>query len=161
MLATPDFKVPVLIGRDKPLRDPATAERAITSAIRAFLKQSEALAAADYSCSLSIADVRRLLKKDKDDFAMMLGVSRETLNTWEAYLLPQQVASAMSFTVKSVDSMFRLISFAGGGPDSRPDFSLGDLLKYLTSDQFETFSGWVEEGRARASKKQPDGLAPM
>lgn len=154
--------MPVLIGRDKPLRNPEVAEKAVTNAIKAFLKQSEALANCDYNCQVTVGQLRRILKKDKDDFAMQLGISRETLDAWENGQDPTQIARTMSYTVRSVDEMFRLISFAGGGPDSRPEFSLGDLLKYLTADQFDIFTKWVDEGKLRAAnKKGQDGIVPM
>mgnify|MGYP003652559901 CR=1 FL=1 len=152
----PQIAQPILVGREKPLQK-VDAERGIMNAVKAFLKQSEALESADYTTQMTINTLRKYLNKDRDDFAMMLGVSREMLDQWENQLSPQQVASAMAYTIKAVDSMFRLLSFASGGPDSRPDFSLGELLKYITAEQFEQFSAWVEEGRKRVADKERDG----
>ena len=60
----------------------------------------------------------------------------------------ESLAKTASYLAKTMDEVYRLFSFAGGGPDSRTDIGLGDLLELLTPDQFETFQSWIASNRA-------------
>ena len=62
---------------------------------------------------------------------------------------PDKIARTGAYLAKIVDETCRLIEFLDGNPDSRPDLGLGDLLKYLTAEQFRQFQGWVEAGKAK------------
>ena len=62
---------------------------------------------------------------------------------------PDKIARTGAYLAKIVDETVRLIEFLDGNPDSRPDIGLGDMLKYLTAEQFRQFSQWIEEGRAK------------
>lgn len=141
-------KKPVLMGRDKPLRDPEAAEKAILNALVAMSKQSEALAQADYSCAKTVREMRRDLKMTVKDMAKALGIPVSIYDNWEQGQAPDMLAKTMAYTAKVIDETYRLLSFAGGGPDSRPELSLGDLLKYLTAEQFAQFVQWVDDGKA-------------
>ena len=60
----------------------------------------------------------------------------------------ESLAKTASYLAKTMDEVYRLFNFAGGGADSRVDVGLGDLLQLLTPDQFEMFQGWVASNRA-------------
>lgn len=62
-----------------------------------------------------------------------------------------EVARAVAHTTKAVDELYRLMSFAEGRPDSRPDLGGGnrDLLSLLTPDQLKTFEGWINAAHGR------------
>jgi len=62
---------------------------------------------------------------------------------------PDRIARTGAYLAKIVDETVRLIEFLDGNPDSRPDLGLGDLLQYLTAEQFEQFQRWVEQGKAK------------
>ncbi len=62
---------------------------------------------------------------------------------------PEIVARAFNHTGKTADELFRLLEFAKGQPDSRPDLGR-DWLGVLTDEQLETVGRWVAEGAARA-----------
>jgi len=154
----PNAKVPVLIGRDKPLKDPEVANRAVLNALRAMVRQSKMLADADYSCAFTVRQLRLHLKKKQEEFAEFLGVPLSDYQTWETRQTPADVAKTMKYTADVIDQTYRLLSFSQGGADSRTELSLGDLLKYLTADQFDQFTQWVEEGKRRGEQlQQPMG----
>src|SRR5512143_843921 len=151
---------PVLRDRDKPLknRSAEAAEQAVLNAIRAMVRQSQQLADADYTCATTIRQVRLFLKLDQQEMAEKLGVELKRLERWEAEQNPEKVAHTMAFTAKMIDSIYRVLSFAGGGPDSRPEFSLADMLKFLSPEQFEQFVGWIDEGKKRVQVEGPETL---
>jgi DNA-binding transcriptional regulator YiaG len=150
-----DVKMPVRQGGGKAPLEPEVAERAILNALRAMVKQSKMLADADYSCSFTVRQLRLHLKKKPEDFAAFLGVSLGDYEKWETRQSPADVAKTMAYTAKVIDETYRLLSFSQGGADSRTELTLGDLLKYLTSDQFEMFTQWVEEGKKRGETVTP------
>jgi hypothetical protein len=94
--------------------DPAAAERALTSAIRAVEKQMQALEAKDYQA-----------------------------------LTPEQIARSVSHTAKAGDVIFRLMEFASGRADSRPDKGT-DWLRALSDKQLAVVMGFIEENEGRA-----------
>ena len=149
-------KVPVLIGRDKPLKDPEVANRAVLNALRAMVRQSKTLADADYSCSMTAKQMRLRLEKTTTEFAELLGVPLEEYKRWETAQSPADVAKTMKYTADMIDTTYRLLSFSQGGADSRTELTLGDLLKYLTADQFDEFTKWVEEGKRRGEPQTPE-----
>lgn len=55
----------------------------------------------------------------------------------------------LAYVVKAVDEMYRLIQFADGKPDSRPDMGLSGLLQFLTPEQFEQVALWVKHGQQK------------
>lgn len=75
-----------------------------------------------------------------------------------ADLTPEQIARAAAHTSKSADVIFRLMEFAKGNPDSRPD-KAGDWLRGLTNDQFAIVQGFIEanERRERERSAQEGG----
>jgi DNA-binding transcriptional regulator YiaG len=141
---------PVLRDRDKPLKDPKVAERAVLNALRAMNRQAEALADADYTTIGTVRKLRRKLDMSEDEFAAKLGMDVADLVKFEGLMAPDSVAKTMAYTGKFVDEIYRLLSFSQGGPDSRQELSLGDLVKYLLPSEFEQFCKWVEEGKRRA-----------
>lgn len=138
-----------LMARQKVLRDPDLAERAVLNALKAMLKQSQALADADYATAMTIKQVRRYLDKGPGEMAGILGIKPDLYEKWESKTTAVDVAKAMAYTTKMIDETYRLLSFAQGGPDARTELTLGDLLKYLTAEQFEEFTKWIEEGKKR------------
>lgn len=60
----------------------------------------------------------------------------------------ESLAKTASYLAKTMDEVYRLFSFAGGGPDSRTEVGLGDLLELLTPDQFEQFQLWIAGNKA-------------
>jgi len=56
----------------------------------------------------------------------------------------ERIARAMAHAMKSADGLYRLVEFASGRPDSRPDVGT-DWLRGLTDEQLRTVQRWVEE----------------
>ena len=57
---------------------------------------------------------------------------------------PVSVARALAHTGRVIDDLARLVAFAKGQPDSRPDHGL-DWLKALTDEQLKVVQGWMEK----------------
>ena len=55
----------------------------------------------------------------------------------------EKIARSMAHAMKSADGVFRLVEFASGRPDSRPDKAT-DWLRGLTDEQLRTVQGWIE-----------------
>src|SRR4029453_11877107 len=53
----------------------------------------------------------------------------------------ERIARAMAHAMKSADGLYRLVEFAAGRPDSRPDKAT-DWLRGLTDEQLRTVQGW-------------------
>jgi len=63
-------------------------------------------------------------------------------------MTPDRAARMLSYTAKVIDEMTRLISFARGKHDSRPD--LGDgWLAGLTEEQLNQVYRWIEENKIK------------
>ena len=69
-----------------------------------------------------------------------------------------QVARAMNHTMKMVDELARLVSFAKGQPDSRPDLGAG-WLQGLTDAQLTQVQQWIarnkEDAQAEKTAENP------
>lgn len=150
-----DLPKPTYMGEGgKPLKLHKSTEDAVLYAIRALIKQSKQLAEADYTTYGTVRSLRSELKLKVEDLADKLEVSPEWIEKFEGKMSTADVAKSMAYTAKTIDGVYRLLSFASGGPDSRPEVTLGDLLRYLTADQFEQFQQWVEEGKRRGEQVQ-------
>jgi len=57
---------------------------------------------------------------------------------------PDVVARGLAHAQKAADGLVRLMEFATGRPDSRPDLGT-DWLRALTNEQLAIVSGWIEE----------------
>jgi hypothetical protein len=55
----------------------------------------------------------------------------------------EKIARSMAHAMKSADGVFRLVEFAAGRPDSRPDKGM-DWLRALTDEQLRIVQGWIE-----------------
>lgn len=109
-----------------------TASEAIADAIDALKQQARALKEVPYKDHKK----KVICQNCKETFFAEVGIN------------PDVVARSMAYTAKVIDEITRLSSFLQGGPDSRPDIGLNDLLEFLTPDQFEQFQKWVEEKKA-------------
>ena len=49
----------------------------------------------------------------------------------------------MAHAMKSADGLYRLVEFASGRPDSRPDKGM-NWLRELTDEQLQTVQGWID-----------------
>lgn len=147
---------PIYMGEGKPLKLHKSTEDAVLYAIKGLVKQSKSLSEADYTSYGTVRSLRNELELTPEDFAAKIGVTVEWLDRFEGKMSASDVAKSMAYTAKTIDGIYRLLSFASGGPDSRPEITLGDLLKYLTAEQFDVFVRWVEEGKARPAVKPPD-----
>lgn len=58
---------------------------------------------------------------------------------------PESLAKTLSYTAKTVDEITRLLEFAQGRADSRPDNGIADLMKLLTPEQWQTFQSWLSQ----------------
>lgn len=67
----------------------------------------------------------------------------------------ESLAKTLSYLAKTTDEVYRLFSFAGGGPDSRTEVGLGELLQLLTPEQFEQFQSWIASNQARVVDVDP------
>ena len=102
---------------------------AIRDACGALQKQMAALNAADYGQS----EHKTRCPTCTYPFKVLLAVPNLA-----------EVARAVSHTTKAADEIYRLLAFAAGQPDSRPDLGRGnhDLHSLLTADQLTTFEAW-------------------
>ncbi len=84
----------------------------------------------------------------------------ERLETAEYQKLPiGETAKANHYTVKVADVLFRLIQFAQGDPDSRPELvRSGNWLEALTGEQLKQVKVWLREN-LEAGRDAPDGAA--
>lgn len=59
------------------------------------------------------------------------------------------LARAVAHTAKAFDELYRLASFASGGPDHRVGKAgeIGEMLKYLSEERLKQLEAWIEEGR--------------
>lgn len=58
------------------------------------------------------------------------------------------IARSMTHTAKMIDGIARLLQFAKGQPDSRPDLRAG-FLASLTDEQITQIEEWVQENKRR------------
>jgi hypothetical protein len=71
----------------------------------------------------------------------------------------ERIARAMAHAMKSADGLYRLVEFAAGRPDSRPDKAT-DWLRGLTDEQLRTVQGWVEaNATAKEMERSGSGAA--
>ena len=65
---------------------------------------------------------------------------------------PEELARAASHVGKGIDEIARLVAFAKGQPDSRPDGGRDgrDVLRLLTDEQVRHVERWLEENQTRA-----------
>lgn len=64
----------------------------------------------------------------------------------------QDLAKTATLLSKQIDEITRLLELLRGQPDQRMEVSgLGDLLKFLTNDQFAEVSKWIDEGMERVN----------
>jgi len=70
----------------------------------------------------------------------------------------ERIARAMAHAMKSADGLFRLVEFAAGRPDSRPDKAT-DWLRGLTNEQLRIVEGWVEKNAQPNQTEPAEGAA--
>lgn len=104
-----------------------TAALAIQAALEALTKQAQALSRAKYG--------------SHHVTAACLACGTKTRHKVYAPA-PDVVARAAAHTVKVVDETVRLVQFAKGQPDSRPDLG-NDWLRALSDEQVRTVQGWI------------------
>lgn len=59
-------------------------------------------------------------------------------------------ARALNHVMKTLDELERLMAFAKGQPDSRPEQSQQEWLRALTEEQLRQVEGWVKENARQA-----------
>lgn len=60
------------------------------------------------------------------------------------------IARSMTHTAKMIDGIARLLQFAKGQPDSRPDLGAG-FLAALSNEQIAQIEEWVQDNKRRLS----------
>jgi hypothetical protein len=70
----------------------------------------------------------------------------------------ERIARAMAHAMKSADGLYRLVEFAAGRPDSRPD-KASDWLRGLTDEQLRTVQGWIEANALATETERSGGGA--
>jgi hypothetical protein len=55
----------------------------------------------------------------------------------------EKISRSMAHAMKTADGVFRLVEFASGRPDNRPDKAT-DWLRGLTDEQLRIVQGWIE-----------------
>jgi hypothetical protein len=113
-------------------------EGAVTDGCEAVAKMMAALKAADYT-----ADRERPVACPACKAKFVVKTPMD----------PDAVARALAHATKAQDTAVRLMEFATGRPDSRPDRG-SDWLRGLTDEQVRTVQGWVE---ANGASGTPDG----
>lgn len=63
------------------------------------------------------------------------------------------VSRCVAQTTKALDDLFRLLQFAKGNPDSRPDVG-SDWLRGLKKEQLDQVQLWLEQNQAEAEAKR-------
>ena len=66
-----------------------------------------------------------------------------------------EVGRTLAYTMKVIDGYVRVIQFAKGQPDSRPDLG-GDWLKALTDEELEMVAEMVKRNVAKAQEDPVD-----
>lgn len=69
----------------------------------------------------------------------------------------ERISRAMAHAMKSADGLYRLVEFAAGRPDSRPDKAT-DWLRGLTNEQLQIVESWVA-ANAQTDRPEPAGGA--
>jgi hypothetical protein len=116
-------------------------EGAVTDGCEAVAKMMAALKAADYTA-------------DRD--RPVACPSCKTKFVVKTPMDPDVVARALAHATKAQDTAVRLMEFATGRPDSRPDMG-SDWLRGLTDEQFAIVRGFIEaNGAAAAPSSGPD-----
>jgi hypothetical protein len=68
----------------------------------------------------------------------------------------ERIARAMAHAMKSADGLYRLVEFAAGRPDSRPDKAT-DWLRGLTDEQLRIVEGGIQANeKAQAASRSVD-----
>jgi hypothetical protein len=67
----------------------------------------------------------------------------------------EKIARSMAHAMKSADGLDRLVEFAAGRPDSRPDKAT-DWLRGLTDEQLAQVQRWIEANERAAETPTPD-----
>jgi hypothetical protein len=68
----------------------------------------------------------------------------------------ERIARAMAHAMKSADGLYRLVEFAAGRLDSRPDKAT-DWLRGLTDEQLRIVEGWIQANeKAQAASRSVD-----
>jgi hypothetical protein len=84
--------------------------------------------------------------------SLLAGLAKMAKALEEATYAPgeyEKIARAAAHAQKAADGLVRLMEFASGRPDARPDMGL-DWLRGLTNEQVVIVQGWVEaNGAAR------------
>lgn len=111
-----------------------TGGQAVQEALEALLRQTRALNAARYKNH-----------RVKARCTTCKTVTVQVVNAPH----PAEVARAATHTANVADVITRLMAFAKGQPDSRPDRG-GDWLRALDDDQIKTVMGWVAAKRGKA-----------
>jgi hypothetical protein len=68
----------------------------------------------------------------------------------------EKISRSMAHAMKTADGVFRLVEFAAGRPDSRPDKGM-DWLRALTDEQLRIVQGWVEASAEATAPSRPHG----
>jgi len=61
----------------------------------------------------------------------------------------ESLAKTQSYVAKTTDEFYRLLNFAYGGPDSRTDNGLDELLALFSAEELQQFQDMVASARAR------------
>jgi len=91
-----------------------------------------------------------------DAVAKQAAVLKAAINAPGDY---EKIARAMAHAMKTSDGLYRLVEFASGRPDSRPEKAT-DWLRGLTDEQLRTVQHWVEENTRtveKAAEEMPRG----
>ena len=65
----------------------------------------------------------------------------------------EKIARSMAHAMKTADAIYRLVEFAAGRPDSRPDKAT-DWLRGLTNEQLCVVQEWIDENARREAAVQ-------
>ena len=113
--------------------DPDQAQEVASNTLAGLVKASAALAAADYAGEIA---------------KEVTCPSCKTKHVVRMPQAPSEVARTMAHAGKAADVVVRLMEFATGRPDSRPDRGT-DWLRGLTDEQVRIVQGWVEANGAQ------------
>ena len=103
----------------------------------------------DVKSFMTITESGKAIQSLNDAIVAMAKIAEVMKHADYTGMKPENAAKTMSYLAKMVDEVVRLMEFAKGNPDSRPDVGLGELLRFLTNEQFKQVNDWIALGKAR------------
>jgi hypothetical protein len=103
----------------------------------------------DVRSFMSITESGAAINSLNDAILAMAKIAKALKDADYTKMKPENAAKCIQQLAKMVDETTRLMEFAKGNPDSRPDIGVQDFLKYLSNEQFVQLNEWISLGKAK------------